>query len=323
MSWKRIRQWERRHLPNPPRKRRGATQRVLDAARAAILELPDDYLACMRDTDGSASPVFGAWTVSSLRELPRNVGVMAEHLNADDDGRYRAEGPVRAVYWHPRWIPVAYDGSGDHLCLDLAPAPGGTVGQVIVFHHDQGHRRVLAASFSAWLEQLADRLESGQLAWDADAAAVLPAASAPRPGDGTLAKVTSALVERLSTAESGDAFGVPGMGTVHMHVRAGHSGGRFAMPTIRRTRFRPTPALAQALHPDADGDALGDVAWLEAAGIPLDACQRAFEAALEPLACDAPVALPGLGRLEAFRGRGHVFPLLKLSPAARSVIDPR
>jgi len=56
----------------------------------------------------------------------------------------------------------ASDGGGDSLCLDLAPAEGGTVGQVIAMSHETGDRPVLAKSFAEFLALLAQRLEDAE-----------------------------------------------------------------------------------------------------------------------------------------------------------------
>jgi cell wall assembly regulator SMI1 len=69
---------------------------------------------------------------------------------------------IKTDWWSPGWIPLTYDGSGNHDCLDLDPAPGGTAGQIIEFWHDDAERRILAPGFRDWLEQLAGGLEAGE-----------------------------------------------------------------------------------------------------------------------------------------------------------------
>jgi hypothetical protein len=44
----------------------------------------------------------------------------------------------------------------------MAPAKGGTVGQVLDWPHDDSERRVLAASFAAWFERVADKIEKSE-----------------------------------------------------------------------------------------------------------------------------------------------------------------
>lgn len=59
-----------------------------------------------------------------------------------------------AVWWSPGWIPFATDGGGDYLCVDVTPAKGGTVGQVIHLKHDGGDRPVLSKSLAKYLLKL-------------------------------------------------------------------------------------------------------------------------------------------------------------------------
>jgi cell wall assembly regulator SMI1 len=57
-------------------------------------------------------------------------------------------------------VPVASNGGGDALCVDLAPAPGGAVGQVITMSHESGERRRVAGSFAELLRRLAEHYEA-------------------------------------------------------------------------------------------------------------------------------------------------------------------
>jgi cell wall assembly regulator SMI1 len=70
-------------------------------------------------------------------------------------------GPVRPVWWSNLWIPITDNAFGDNYCVDLDPAPGGSVGQIISVWHDDSHRTVLAPSFRYWLDGFANGLESG------------------------------------------------------------------------------------------------------------------------------------------------------------------
>lgn len=65
-------------------------------------------------------------------------------------------GPIRDDWWHRMWVPLTENECGDFVCLDFAPAPGGRVGQVIDWWHEQGATRVLATSFAEWLAGLAE-----------------------------------------------------------------------------------------------------------------------------------------------------------------------
>ncbi|NLR78558.1 SMI1/KNR4 family protein [Chitinophaga eiseniae] len=69
---------------------------------------------------------------------------------------------IKNDWWNPLWIPFTSDGFGNHLCIDLDPAPGGKHGQIITLWHDDSHRAILAPSFEAWLEDYLTALEKGE-----------------------------------------------------------------------------------------------------------------------------------------------------------------
>ena len=85
----------------------------------------------------------------------------------------RGEDPVHRSYTRAGCWPLAEDGGGNHLVVDLDPAPGGTVGQVIVAGPDED---VLAPGVGAYLDALLaaeldppdpDALADGVARWDA------------------------------------------------------------------------------------------------------------------------------------------------------------
>lgn len=96
---------------------------------------------------------FEVWT--RLRRAAREVLVLPDAADVDPG--------VRAAWVHPGWLPLTDDGGGNHVCVDLDPAPGGAVGQVIVVLADHPRRSVLAPSWTDFLEGLVDALEGGRL----------------------------------------------------------------------------------------------------------------------------------------------------------------
>jgi cell wall assembly regulator SMI1 len=82
-------------------------------------------------------------------------------VSAEDAAWFEYDGPVRRDGdWS--WIVFANPGSGDRLGLDLRPADGGHVGQVLSIVHDPSCLFVLAPSYRAWFETLVERYESGE-----------------------------------------------------------------------------------------------------------------------------------------------------------------
>lgn len=76
-------------------------------------------------------------------------------------------GWVRKEYSQRGWIPLIVDKAGNYIGVDLNPAEGGSVGQVIVFGRDFDTKVVLwrgdgPAGWAKWLASFVDELESGE-----------------------------------------------------------------------------------------------------------------------------------------------------------------
>jgi len=171
-AWPRLERFLAAHLPAlladlAP----GASEADLDAlAKKTGLDLPASTRAFYRAHDGqrgAASGLFlgmeflstsaageewGRWT-SLLKDDP----TLAQEIVVTA----QPEGAVQAVYAVPGWIPIASDGAGNHLAVDLAPGPKGTAGQVISFGTDEATRYVLAPSPLHLIAWCADALEAG------------------------------------------------------------------------------------------------------------------------------------------------------------------
>jgi cell wall assembly regulator SMI1 len=88
-----------------------------------------------------------------------------------DAGEFEGRKPkaaqgIQHVWWSPGWVQLADNGGGDYFCLDLAPAAGGVVGQVILFGHEGTDQRRVAKSLAEWLGELARGFKAGKYALD-------------------------------------------------------------------------------------------------------------------------------------------------------------
>jgi cell wall assembly regulator SMI1 len=180
-DWRRIVAWyETNTPPDTLRLPPGATDEALDAAEAKLgLRLPDDLRWLYRLHDG----LGGSWFLHygeflSLSFLVMQWGWYADMERTEDpaDPLYQTKaisGPIKPVWWSSQRLPVT-DNSGDHVMIDLDPAPGGTPGQVIRYDHEVGPTRVVAPSFAAWLDRIAAGLAAGKLIWQQQHGAVAP-----------------------------------------------------------------------------------------------------------------------------------------------------
>lgn len=117
--------------------------------------LPAEYLQMLQQHNGQRGLGDGLF---DGQEFLSTQNVFAQwriwkglHDTGAFDGQRSSPAPgVRADWWNPRWIPFTHDGGGNHLCLDLDPAEGGTAGQVITVWHDSGERALAGSSFGDW-----------------------------------------------------------------------------------------------------------------------------------------------------------------------------
>lgn len=177
--WTRITAWIESNAPHLLEVlQSGATEAQIDELEAALsVQLPDDVKALYRLCNGQASFDYGLINGSEFLSLERirdEWGIWKSLLDAgkllkdEDIERDRIDAQIRKVWWHPQWLPLTHNGGGDHDCLDLAPTEEGTKGQIISMWHDDDSRKVLAPNLRAWLQDYAERLETGQLVYSED-----------------------------------------------------------------------------------------------------------------------------------------------------------
>ena len=140
-------------------------------------KLPEDFKALYHVFNGQAYEegyVFDGEEWLSLERMAEEWEVWKGLL---DDGEFDddeeeadedADPEVNAVWWSPLWIPFTYDGSGNHLCLDLDPTAEGTYGQVIRMWHDDPQRSLEGKTFADWVETYIRGMEEGLYVYSED-----------------------------------------------------------------------------------------------------------------------------------------------------------
>jgi len=171
--WKRV---EKALKANPTVKKslnKGATDEQIAACETALgVALPPELRASYLIHDGQKAGADGLlpegfadlaseFVLLSLEEVANEWKTWKK---LDDGGEFKnqkalPDAGVRSDWWNPNWVPFAWDGGGDSLCVDLEPAPGGTVGQVIFHQHDAAGRSKKATGIQALLHLLAEHLE--------------------------------------------------------------------------------------------------------------------------------------------------------------------
>lgn len=163
--------------------RSGASPESIQAAEAELgLQLPDDLRDAYLHFDGVAIPSVGTGDEPHIPRLIlpfydwASLGSVVEawrvhrqiersnRANLDQAPEVWATDEVRDGAWMDRgWVPVGNARMSTFVACDLNPAPAGRHGQLIRVDLEDGSSKVIAPSFSAYMERLLDAIESGAL----------------------------------------------------------------------------------------------------------------------------------------------------------------
>lgn len=153
-----------------------AEQAIKELENIIGATLPQDFRVSYRRHDGGYTVnLVSPMEIMSLPGIADSWRMLEELLHDDQWARQEPyyftgdsvksgwqTGPIQPVWWNRRWIPFGSDSTGNLSCLDLDPAAGGTVGQIIDWDHECGPSRVLFPGFRELLEAFADQMESGK-----------------------------------------------------------------------------------------------------------------------------------------------------------------
>jgi cell wall assembly regulator SMI1 len=173
-DWERIEAWLRREAPQllVELKPGARPEQVAEAEMALDARLPEEMKAlyAVHDGVGRDGSFFDGFAWLPLKEIVSEWKVWKGLLDEGDfkDARSEPDPGIRDDWWNASWIPITYNGCGDHHCVDLAPGPGGVAGQIIAMWHDDAARSLVAPSLGAWLRQYADGLERGTYVYSED-----------------------------------------------------------------------------------------------------------------------------------------------------------
>ncbi|MFC6803724.1 SMI1/KNR4 family protein [Deinococcus caeni] len=127
-----------------------------------------DLYATVDGQDPQRPGVLFGLTWLSARQAAQEHATWMD-LAADDTSLLsEPAGAIRAGTFHPAWLPLATDGSGNGLATDLAPGETGAAGQVITYGPDETTRRVVSPNVQAFFGWAAQAVTRGDLRLDGD-----------------------------------------------------------------------------------------------------------------------------------------------------------
>jgi len=152
----------------------GATDHEVGVLEKLItVKLPADFIEFYKTHNGQKTGSAGLIECEELLSIERIIDewkVWKDLLDNKDfeDNTSTPDKGIKNDWWNALWIPITYDGSGNHYCLDLDPTDQGSYGQIIRMWHDDPERSLEAASFKEWITAYKDKLIGGQLVYSED-----------------------------------------------------------------------------------------------------------------------------------------------------------
>lgn len=135
------------------------------------LPLPDDLIQYLQITDGeprTSAGMIGNWRLMPLLEIQAAWGLLAKlaEKGAFSDRTPEKSPYIRGAWWHPSWLPVVTNDTGDYFCLDTNPPDPNRFGQVLLYLQNQPQRPLIAGSLTAWFDRIARDLADGLYSFD-------------------------------------------------------------------------------------------------------------------------------------------------------------
>lgn len=170
--------WIERHAPPeffPLYRTPASPEAIAQAERvvgAAFHPLLRDMLLFANGATANAPSLIDAFKPMTVDDIVSAHRFLTEeflegrNIERDDNERIRAANGVRPIWWSARWIPFMQNGGGDYLCVDMDPARGGNVGQVVTYYHDESFRPKTAEDIGAMFARVAEGLDTGAYKFD-------------------------------------------------------------------------------------------------------------------------------------------------------------
>jgi len=170
-KWDRITAWFSAHASHLIADLRpGASETDLKQLEAQIGEkLPVEFHAFYQIHDGQRNECpqgmfynlqfMPIKLISEFQAMWSEIQAMNDEM-ADAMGS-SPKGVIKPLYANSKWVPFTHDQQGNHIGIDLDPDSKGTKGQIIVFGRDEDCKKLVASSFTRFIEGFIAQLEGG------------------------------------------------------------------------------------------------------------------------------------------------------------------
>ncbi|GMG19082.1 unnamed protein product [Ambrosiozyma monospora] len=150
-NWKKVAEKE-----NAPKKPKVAKAAVNTDAETKTLENDPNFML------GEKLSKVSKRDIKSYPELERNLSKHSKQKYLRELPTQKSIPPefIQLSYANSGWVPLVTDYTGNHIGVDIAPGPKGTIGQVIIFGRDYDTKYVIASNWGEFLFQFVQDLKS-------------------------------------------------------------------------------------------------------------------------------------------------------------------
>lgn len=157
-NWLQLKEWLRNNANSMYEDlNSGADQGIVHELEKMIkTALPESFKVYLKSNNGQfgrTGPVLMQdWELMGIEFIIKTWKKQNEIFAEENYVRKDETEKTQSFWWDEKWLPIASNGGGDYLCIDLNPGSKGKLGQIIVFWHSNPFRKVIANS---WDELLA------------------------------------------------------------------------------------------------------------------------------------------------------------------------
>jgi cell wall assembly regulator SMI1 len=141
----------------------GATEDEFTALKQLVgFELPKDFVAFYTIHNGqNAGGVYNSAIIEPDSEGLSSIGKIMEtyklyqgmNAHATAVSEKDVEAGIKPLYWTESWLPIMEDGMGNSYFIDLDPADGGNMEQIIFRDYQGPTYELIAKSFKTWIKE--------------------------------------------------------------------------------------------------------------------------------------------------------------------------
>ncbi|MDY8138082.1 SMI1/KNR4 family protein [Aquimarina sp. 2201CG5-10] len=164
-EWIQIKKWLQSNAPEVYRDLLPGLSKIeIDRAEKELeIEFPKEYKESLKQCNGQLGMkdnLIGDWRLLRLEATIKEWKALNRLF--PDDNKNSKDNWEKYDWWNKKWIPIAYNGAGDFLCIDLSQSETEIDGQIITYWHTKEERSMIYKSFKNFIEAFLKKMLAGE-----------------------------------------------------------------------------------------------------------------------------------------------------------------